>query len=315
MKHSKRIAIVFTHVIALSALGTMFFLSNVIARVDREVRVVKESGSASGTAAGEETEKPEMTEEPEGNAGSEEPGINAEPDMTEKPEAGLTEKDSSSANESVKTYKYKVEKAEKKDGKTEEVQENSAIMYYDDEVSEASIAVSGAKESIAVSGVGEEDGEDVSRKIGHKLASLARVFEGSPYLYGGESLPLDSGTMSICVDTSGKALYKKMQKDKSIKYGVDAPGFVRLLFAALSTEPIVRLPHSCRKQAKMGKEVELKDCQPGDVVFYGVKDDSITHCGIYLGNNQVIHASGQKGEVVVSDINYRRIVKVKRMQG
>ena len=44
---------------------------------------------------------------------------------------------------------------------------------------------------------------------------------------------------------------------------------------------------------------ELKE---GDLVFFKIKSRSITHIGIYLGDNRFAHASSSRG-VVISNLN------------
>ncbi|MDA3936966.1 MAG: NlpC/P60 family protein [Actinomycetota bacterium] len=56
----------------------------------------------------------------------------------------------------------------------------------------------------------------------------------------------------------------------------------------------VSLPHSSRSQIRVGQRVNRADLQPGDLVFFG---SPIHHVGIYVGNNQYIHAP-RTGDVV-----------------
>ena len=91
--------------------------------------------------------------------------------------------------------------------------------------------------------------------------------------------------------------------------GVDSSGFVMKVFEEFGIE----LPRTVEEQARVGREVKIKDIQPGDIVFYGAGEDSITHCGIYVKDGRVLHASAQAGMVIDSDMNYRRIAAVRRV--
>jgi cell wall-associated NlpC family hydrolase len=67
------------------------------------------------------------------------------------------------------------------------------------------------------------------------------------------------------------------------------------------------LPRSSEDQSKVGKEVEMKDLQPGDLVFFatGKKKKKITHVGLVTEVNdkndvKFIHASSKVGVVEVN---------------
>lgn len=70
--------------------------------------------------------------------------------------------------------------------------------------------------------------------------------------------------------------------------GVDCSGLVRICFLMND----ILLPRNATQQIKCGKEVDLKDIQRGDLIFFGnTETGAITHVGIYLGNGEFIHAS------------------------
>ncbi|EOH72855.1 NlpC/P60 family protein [Enterococcus malodoratus] len=76
----------------------------------------------------------------------------------------------------------------------------------------------------------------------------------------------------------------------------------------------VDLPMGTTNQEKYGTEVNLKDLQPGDLLFYGSRGATY-HVGMYIGNNQMIHAPQPGQNVTAVDITYfypnfaRRILK------
>ena len=58
----------------------------------------------------------------------------------------------------------------------------------------------------------------------------------------------------------------------------------------------ILLPRNASQQIKCGDRVELDNLQRGDLVFFGTPETAdkpmrITHVGIYLGNNRIIHSS------------------------
>lgn len=100
------------------------------------------------------------------------------------------------------------------------------------------------------------------------------------------------------------------QLDKPYKYGAAGPsafdcsGFVRYCF--LEAEGI-ELPHRAKEIGYSDYlTIEtIDELKEGDVVCFNTKSKSghsSDHVGIYLGNNQFIHASSAKGKVIITDI-------------
>jgi len=82
--------------------------------------------------------------------------------------------------------------------------------------------------------------------------------------------------------------------------GFDCSGFVRHVFAHVEG---VALPHSARALSLLGEKVRKADLQPGDLVFFRIVRHTISHVGIYLGDNRFIHASSRRsGGVRISDL-------------
>jgi gamma-D-glutamyl-L-lysine dipeptidyl-peptidase len=99
-----------------------------------------------------------------------------------------------------------------------------------------------------------------------KMISFARSLNGIPYLWGG---------------TSVKAF--------------DCSGYVKTIFF---TGGII-LARDASLQFRHGTQIDisssLKNLIPGDLVFFGRLvngEKRITHVGLYIGDNEVIHASG-----------------------
>ena len=72
--------------------------------------------------------------------------------------------------------------------------------------------------------------------------------------------------------------------------GIDCSGLVQVC-ARLAG---LILPRDSSQQVKEGELVYfLQETQPGDLAFFGEEDGHITHVGIVMGNEQIIHCSGQ----------------------
>jgi Cell wall-associated hydrolases (invasion-associated proteins) len=79
----------------------------------------------------------------------------------------------------------------------------------------------------------------------------------------------------------------------------------------------VTLPRTAREQSTVGVSVEKEELEEGDLVFFRTRRP-IGHVGIYIGNNEFVHAS-HRGKVVRIDSldrpyfqkRFRRAVRVK----
>jgi cell wall-associated NlpC family hydrolase len=57
----------------------------------------------------------------------------------------------------------------------------------------------------------------------------------------------------------------------------------------------VEVPRVSRDQMRFGRPVNRSDMQPGDLVFFKIHFWRVDHVGIYLGDNQFLHASQSRG--------------------
>ena len=72
----------------------------------------------------------------------------------------------------------------------------------------------------------------------------------------------------------------------------------------------INLPRTSEAQGKAGVDVGgIENAQPGDLVSY------IGHIGIYVGQNQLIHASGPEDGIKISSVSFMPIVSVRRVLG
>ena len=72
-------------------------------------------------------------------------------------------------------------------------------------------------------------------------------------------------------------------------FGADCSGFVQQVFKMAS----IRLPRDASQQAACGELVGfLQQAQLGDLAFFDNEEGQITHVGIMLNPQQIIHSSG-----------------------
>jgi cell wall-associated NlpC family hydrolase len=112
-----------------------------------------------------------------------------------------------------------------------------------------------------------------SGSYGSSAVSIAYQYLGVPYVYGGAS-----------------------------PSGFDCSGFTMYVYAQLG----VSLPHGATPQLNYGTYVSRSDLQPGDLVFFSDGSYPASHVGIYVGDDQFIHASSSSSNgycVCVSSLN------------
>lgn len=78
----------------------------------------------------------------------------------------------------------------------------------------------------------------------------------------------------------------------------DCSGFVREVFSRSGFD----LPRSARDQFRIGDKVGSDELSPGDLVFFRTYRRDASHVGIYLGENQFIHAATRGGRVQIDSL-------------
>ncbi len=93
----------------------------------------------------------------------------------------------------------------------------------------------------------------------------------------------------------------------------DCSGFTQQVYRQFG----VTLPHSAAEQAQLGEDVNYKDLEVGDLLFYRTYKSDPSHVAIYAGEGKIIHASftGQKVQYDSIDKGYykQRFMYAKRI--
>lgn len=117
---------------------------------------------------------------------------------------------------------------------------------------------------------------------GYDVARYALKFNGKSYVFGGQ--------------WNGELPYR----------GTDCSGFTMGVYKHFGKT----IPRVARDQAKVGREIALKDIQPGDLVFYsGNGGKSVTHVALYIGNGQIIHAQTPYLGIGISKIKLGTLIR------
>jgi len=83
------------------------------------------------------------------------------------------------------------------------------------------------------------------------------------------------------------------------KYGIDCSHFAAKLYADVYKKTITG-PSNAIEQETIN--VKPTNMQEGDLLFFKINGDKVSHVGVYVGNNKFVHASTKRG-VIISDLN------------
>lgn len=104
--------------------------------------------------------------------------------------------------------------------------------------------------------------EIIDEKKALEIIKTAKKYMGTPYSFGGNT-----------------------------PKGFDCSGYLEYVFSQHNIE----IPRTADEQYYLGKKISVDKLTPGDLVFFQTYDEGISHCGIYLGKGEFIHASTSKG--------------------
>lgn len=133
----------------------------------------------------------------------------------------------------------------------------------------------------------------------------------APYAHADEAIvvppPLQVSFVDRATATAQDAIDQAMdllgiryrRGGSSPEAGFDCSGFVSHVFR----EGLgLILPRSSKEMSKSGEAISRDELRPGDLVFFNTMRNAFSHVGIYLGDNQFVHAPRSGGRVRIEDI-------------
>lgn len=76
--------------------------------------------------------------------------------------------------------------------------------------------------------------------------------------------------------------------------GLDCSGMVSYVYGKAAG---IRIQGSAADLARLGQKIPVAALQPGDLVFFNIRQQSYSHVGIYIGDGRFVHAPSSNGKV------------------
>jgi cell wall-associated NlpC family hydrolase len=163
------------------------------------------------------------------------------------------------------------------------------------------------------------------------VAMLVTVPAAAQYVEQGTieagELPSLQGAGAPQADAASNSLIRIQEKALSLigvryRYGGSSPasgfdcsGFVQYV---LRTAAGMRVGRTAASQAEEGRPVDRAQLQAGDLVFFNTLGAEYSHVGVYLGNDEFVHAPSRGGRVRIESMDspywLARFTKAARLQ-
>jgi cell wall-associated NlpC family hydrolase len=124
----------------------------------------------------------------------------------------------------------------------------------------------------------------------------------------------DKGVISQILSYSKDLLGVPYRFGGTTLRALDCSAFVQKVFKSIGID----LPRTAREQFKTGRDVDRNEISEGDLLFFKTRSHRYpSHVGIYIGDNQFIHASRSERRVSIDSLDEpyykRRFIGAKRL--
>ncbi|MEO8760860.1 MAG: NlpC/P60 family protein [Bacteroidia bacterium] len=111
-----------------------------------------------------------------------------------------------------------------------------------------------------------------------------------------ETKSISDKTLVSFIDDWYGVTYKYGGADK---HGIDCSHFAAKLYADIYHKSISGAANTIEPLTTTVKTAEM---QEGDMVFFKIAGNKVSHVGVYIGNNKFVHATTKRG-VMISDLD------------
>lgn len=100
------------------------------------------------------------------------------------------------------------------------------------------------------------------------------------------------------VSTAKKYIGSRYKNGGNTPDGFDCSGFTYYVYR----ENELNIPRKASAQYYSGRKIRLQSAKPGDLVFFTINSNRISHVGIYMGDSGFIHSPSKGKGVSFSSI-------------
>jgi cell wall-associated NlpC family hydrolase len=140
---------------------------------------------------------------------------------------------------------------------------------------------------------------------------MSKIIKQVPFLLAVPAFITALTITAVSEDAGPEAVFRKAIISSAKKYigtgyryggrgegGFDCSGFVQFIFR----EHGILLPRTAAGQFEQGEKIDLSQAAPGDLLFFKIDHEKITHVGIYAGNSEFIHAPSTGKKVTIDSV-------------
>ena len=153
------------------------------------------------------------------------------------------------------------------------------------------------------SGIGQACAIDLAKHGAYVIINYSGHKEGAQ-----ETLDADPTFAKLMEEANKYVGYPYVWGGASPETSFDCSGFVSYVFTASGVYNMGRL--GAKGLRSLCRDVPVDQAKPGDIVFFdgtmGEGVAGITHCGIYVGNNMMIHCGSPLGYANLNDSYWRQ---------
>lgn len=137
-------------------------------------------------------------------------------------------------------------------------------------------------------------GETIPILLGSSLPNFndgVFTINEEPIKYDGNySTPTQIGSKNSIVEDAFMYLNAPYQWGGKSPFGIDCSGFTQVIYKINN----IVIPRDAYQQANLGEGYSfVEEAEAGDLAFFDNEEGRITHVGILIGNDKIIHASGK----------------------